>query len=171
MAETLFSTQDSDLLWDSVRDIRTAMLTTREADGTLRGRPMATQQVRTSDDGVSGVLWFFSRFDSEKAKEIENDSQVQVSYVDKGLARFVSISGIASLTQEKAKIDELWHDDLDQWFKDGKNDPSVALTRVAVASAEYWTGPESKVDKFIDHVKEKLSKPFEPHGRAKAEVL
>ncbi len=38
-----------------IKDIRIAMLTTQESDGTLRSRAMGTQQVE-----FDGDLWFFT---------------------------------------------------------------------------------------------------------------
>lgn len=43
-------------LGELITDIKFAMLTTVEQDGSLRSRPMATQQVE-----FDGDLWFFHR--------------------------------------------------------------------------------------------------------------
>ena len=46
---------------EMVGDARFAMLTTKEKDGTLRSRPMATMQLDSQ-----GNLWFFTSLSSPK---------------------------------------------------------------------------------------------------------
>ena len=41
-------------LWDKIEDVRVAMMTTIDDDGSLRSRPMWTQ-----GDDFDGTLWFF----------------------------------------------------------------------------------------------------------------
>ena len=60
-----------------IKDIKFAMLTTVEDDGSLRSRPMATQQAE-----FDGDLWFFTGASSAKVGEVQRDRQVNVSYVD-----------------------------------------------------------------------------------------
>ena len=49
-------------LAELIKDARFAMLTTVAPDGSLRSRPMATQEVE-----FDGDLWFFAYDDSDKA--------------------------------------------------------------------------------------------------------
>lgn len=53
-------------LGELTKDIKFAMLTTVEPDGSLRSRPMATQQVE-----FDGDLWFFTGASSHKVHEIK----------------------------------------------------------------------------------------------------
>ena len=55
-------------LSEMIKDIEIAMLTTAEPDGSLRSRPMATQQFE-----FDGDLWFFTRASSPKVDEIEHE--------------------------------------------------------------------------------------------------
>ena len=64
-------------LWDKIKDVRVAMLTTVEDDGSLRSRPMYTQQAE-----YSGELWFFTADDSEKVDEIRRERDVNLAYVE-----------------------------------------------------------------------------------------
>lgn len=127
-------------LWDKVKDIRIAMMTTVETDGSLRSRPMYTQEA----DSFNGELWFFTRDDSGKVKEITHDATVNLAYAEPDDQRYVSVSGRAHVVDDKAKEKELWNPALKAWF-DGLDDPKLTLIRVDAEDAEYWEGSGNKV--------------------------
>ncbi len=64
---------DFETLRDMIKDIRIAMLTTVDEDGTLRSRPMGTQDVESDGD-----LWFFTYDPSGKTEEVKRDQQVNL---------------------------------------------------------------------------------------------
>lgn len=80
-----------------IKDIRIAMLTTIDEEGHLRSRPMGTQQT-----DFDGDLWFFTGKSTEKVGEIQHEQRVNVSYSDPKGNSFVSISGTAKVTDDKA---------------------------------------------------------------------
>src|SRR4051812_46899190 len=91
-------------LGDLVKDIEYAMLTTREADGTLHSRPMKTEAIQSD-----GTLLFFTEGNSAKARELEAQPQVSVTYMGDGAACCVAIAGHARLRRDAAKMKELWN--------------------------------------------------------------
>lgn len=135
-------------LWDKIKDVRVAMLTTTEQDGSLRSRPMYTQQAE-----FDGDLWFFTADDSGKVAEIRVDSDVNLAYAEPKDSRYVSVSGKAELVKDRAKIDELWSPMLKAWFNGGKDDPHLALLRVRVSEAEYWDDTQSKMSQLFGMIK------------------
>lgn len=135
-------------LWDKIKDVRVAMLTTLEASGSLRSRPMYTQQAE-----FDGELWFFTSDTSGKVAEIEGDSDVNLAYAEPKDSLYVSVSGKAEIVHDRAKIDELWNPSLNAWFKGGKDDPHIALLRVRVTEAEYWDDDHSKMSQLFGMVK------------------
>lgn len=135
-------------LWDKIKDVRVAMMTTVEDDGSLRSRPMYTQQVE-----FDGELWFFTADDSSKVEEISREHQVNLSYAEPKNSRYVSVSGVAELVKDRSKIEELWSPMLKAWFNDGLDDPHLALLRVRVAGAEYWDDTSNKVSQLFGMVK------------------
>lgn len=114
-----------------VKDADIAILTTVNAHGQLVSRPLAVQ-----DTDFDGDLWFFTDDPSPKADEIRANPQVNVS-ISSGKG-YVSIAGTATLTKDRAKIDELWSASVKPWF-DGKDDPKIALIKVDGDTAEYWS--------------------------------
>jgi general stress protein 26 len=138
-------------LWEMIKSTQFAMLTT-EDDDQLRSRPMAASQ-----SSFDGVLWFFTKASSHKAEEVKTDHRVGVSYADPKLQNYVSMSGNATLVQDKASIDAHWSEILTTWFPGGKDDPDVALLRIDVTQAEYWDAPNSKMVHAYGYLKAKLT--------------
>ena len=120
------------LIGDKIKGIRIAMMTTVEADGTLRSRPMATQDME-----FDGTLWFFTLADAPKVGEIQSDQQVNLSYAKPDDERYVSISGTVQLVRDQQKVKDLWKPILKVWFANGENDPNLALLKVDATQAEY----------------------------------
>ena len=89
-------------LWDRIEGVRPTMMTTVEQDGTLRARPMWTQ-----GDSFDGSLWFFTADDAPKAEELERNPHVCLAYGKPDDDLFVSVSGRASIVNDRGKITEL----------------------------------------------------------------
>ena len=118
---------------EAIRGIRIAMMTTVCADGSLRSRPMATL-----DMDFDGTLWFFTRLDSSKVGEVADEGQVNLNFADPVQHRYVSLSGLATLSVDRQKIEELWSPDVEPWFPEGIQDSQLALLRIDVDKWEYW---------------------------------
>ncbi len=130
-------TEHTQKMWDMMKAINFAMLTT-EDDDHLRARPMVAAQ-----SGFDGTLWFFTRASSHKVGEVQQDHRVGVTYADPHKQDYVSLSGRAQLVRDKTAIDAHWGEAMRTWFPKGKDDPDIALLKVDVAMAEYWDAPNS----------------------------
>ena len=128
---------------DLVNEIKFAMLTTEEPDGTLRSRPMSTMQMEANGD-----LWFFTSQSSPKIGEAEQHRQVNLSYARIDKQDYVSISGLSEVVRDKAKMAQLWTPWIKPWFPDGLDDPDLVLLRVRITEAEYWDAPGSTVKRL-----------------------
>ncbi len=131
-----------------IEDIDFAMLTTIDTDGVLRSRPMSTQKAE-----FDGELWFFTSDRTHKTEEIERDSRVNVSYAEPKDNVYVSVSGAASISKDRAKMEELWNPILKAWFPDGLETPGICLLKVNVEQAEYWDSPSSTLVQVAGFVK------------------
>lgn len=120
-------------LRELIKDIDMAMLTTVDADGSLRSRPMSTQEAE-----FDGDLWFMTTIDTPKIAEIGRNSRVNVSYAKPDDQRYVSVSGTAQVVNDRAKVEELWSPVYKAFFPDGLDDPRLCLIKVTVEKAEYW---------------------------------
>lgn len=135
-------------LSEKIKDIKVAMVTTSTLEGDSRSRPMHTLEIK--DDGV---IWFLTSKESNKAKEIEANPIISLSYSDLNNNLYVSLSGVASLTDDQMKIDELWTEMFKAWFPAGKTDPNITLLRIDPTKAEYWDTPNSVISQIILVVK------------------
>ncbi|HUG52553.1 MAG TPA: pyridoxamine 5'-phosphate oxidase family protein [Vicinamibacteria bacterium] len=116
-----------------IKGSRIAMFTTVASDGRLRSRPMANLK-----RGFDGDLWFVTRSSAPKTEEIRDNQHVNVAYADPAEDQYVSISGLASLVRDPAKVQELWSRRLRDWFPAGKDDPELALIRIRIDRADVW---------------------------------
>ena len=83
--------------YDMVEDIETAMMTTRRADGHLESRAMANQK---RADGAD--LWFVTREGTGKLADLAHDPHVNLSYYKNSNREWVSVSGIATVSRDRA---------------------------------------------------------------------
>lgn len=123
-----------------IGDIKFAMLTTQEADGKLRSRPLSTLQI-----DAQGQLWFFTSISSPKMNEIAHNNNVSVNYAHPDKQDYVSISGAASVVRDREKMKQLWTPWIKPWFPEGLDDPDLVLLKVTVEEAEYWDAPGSAI--------------------------
>ena len=123
-----------------IKDVRICMMTTAASDGSFDSRPMATQEAE-----FDGTVWFLTRSESGKVSEIKNDAHVSLIYADPKNHNYVTAKGKAQVSQDKAKIHELWNPMFKAWFPEGEEDPHIAVLKVEVDEAEYWEASSSKL--------------------------
>ena len=131
--------QELEKLYSQIADIEIAMMTTRRADGHLQSRAMATQKRALGAD-----LWFVTLDTAPKLRDLDNDPHVNLSYYKDRTREWVSVSGVASVTRDRAKIHELYAPDWKMWFpkegdpRDGTpDDPRMVLIGVDVHAAVF----------------------------------
>jgi general stress protein 26 len=129
---TLTDSEKRDRLIELMGDFDTAMLVTRTEDGGLRSRPLS---IAHNEDDQTG-LYFSTAIDSPKARELEADPRVNVCMQDGH--RFVSVTGVARLVNDRVLIDKLWSEAWKIWFPEGKDDPSLCILKVEPSEAAYW---------------------------------
>ena len=114
---------------DRVDDVRVAMVTVVEADGSISTRPLTVQRI--CDDGTVEFL-------VERDAGWSSDGQAtDVSLVDEGRT-WVSVSGTSTYVDDRAAVEELW-DDITAQFFEGPAD--AALMRVDAITWSYWAAP------------------------------
>lgn len=128
-------------LWDMIKDIRFGMLTHRHADGGLHAHPLTTQNKAL---GEQGILYFFVSKATELGQRLQADGNVGVSYADAHKDTYVSITGRAVVSNDRAAKERLFNPMVKAWFPGGVDDPDLELIEVHVVHAEYWNVKESK---------------------------
>ena len=111
-----------------------AVLTYQSLAGALVSTPMVMQ-----DFEDPGTIWFITERSSDKVKALEADPRVNVSCSsNKG---WVSLSGTAHVSDDRAKLKELWDASAGAFMSGGPEDPDNVLLRIDGATAEYWESP------------------------------
>ena len=128
-----------DDLYELIDGIEVAMFTTRRADGYLVSRPMQVQERRTGSD-----LWFMTNIESHKLEELATDPHVNLGFYRDRTREWVSVSGTAIVSRDRALIEELYTPDWRAWLGDeggerdgGPGDPRIALVLIEAHSVTY----------------------------------
>lgn len=125
---------DESRVWDLIEKIGFCMLASRDGED-IRSRPMAAQVEREE-----GRILFLTDKDSFKEEEIARDPNVNLAFADPSGQDYVSLTGRAALSDDRARIRDLWSPAAKAWW-DGPDDPSIRLLSVAPKDAQYWEGP------------------------------
>jgi len=96
-------------------------------------RPMSVQDI---DD--EGNLWFLSAIDSHKNDELQSDASVRLYFQGSAHSDFLELNGIANVSQDREKIEELWQPVIKTWFTEGKDDPRITVIKVTPTDGYYW---------------------------------
>ena len=146
--------QKFEQLKELIEEIKVGMLTTEDADGTLRSRPV--QIVGVDEDAT---LWFFTSQSSAKVEEARAHGwRVNVSFANIAKTDYVSVSGHADIVRDRAKMKALYTRWIEVSFPKGLDDPDLALMRVQVEKAEYWDSPATAVGRLFALAKGLITK-------------
>lgn len=143
-----------------LKKIDIAMLTTVGKGGYLMSRPLSTQQAQFDGERV----WFFTEADSPKVAEIRRHPKVNLAYASEAKNIYVSLTGTARVSRDRAVTDALWTDAMKAFFPKGKDDPNLALLEVAVHSIEYWDGPGTWIGKAVSFIVARVTRNEEVMG-------
>lgn len=149
-------------IWKAIKDLRITMLTTHEG-GELVSRPMSSL-ARPED----GSIYFVTRMDA-KVGEIGQSSPVNLAYADTDKNLYVSVSGRAQTSQDRAKLRELWSLWVEAWLPEGPDGPDVALVTVTPEHAKIWDATSSKLI-YAGKVVKAVATQRPPDGGTIAEV-
>ena len=125
-------------IWSAIRRLRIAMLAT-QADDELVSRPMASL-VRPED----GRIYFVTKMDA-KVGDVGRAAPVNLAYADTAKNLYVSVSGMAETSQDRAKLRELWSMWVEAWLPEGPDGEDVALLTVTPTHAKIWDATSSRL--------------------------
>tara|TARA_R110002020_G_scaffold454898_1_gene670870 strand:+ start:1648 stop:2184 length:537 start_codon:yes stop_codon:yes gene_type:complete len=108
-------------------------VTSTSLNNSHKSRPMSVQK---TDD--AGNIWFLSAKDSMKNMEIAADTDVTLYFQGSSYSDFLELNGHAVITDDRAKIEELWDPTVKAWFTEGKDDPRISVIQFIPDSGYYW---------------------------------
>lgn len=130
--------RDIDRAWELIHKIGFAMLVTQDGDK-LRARPMSA-----SIDRDNNAIYFLTDARRHKDDEIARHPQINLSFAHPGDQKYVSVSGTATVTNDRAKIKQLFSTPAKAWW-DNADDPNIRVLKVDPQDAEFWDSPGSIV--------------------------
>lgn len=121
-------------VWRMMESMSFCMLASRDGED-IRARPMAAYVCREE-----GAVYFLTDAESAKDEEIEAEPNVNLSFADPSGHSYVSVTGRASVSNDRGKIRELWGTPAKAWW-DSPDDPSIRILKVTPKDAQYWDSP------------------------------
>lgn len=90
-------------------------------------------------DRDQSVLWFITADGTDLVKAVEGGPQQAVHVVSEGGDKlYARMEGTLELSNDKAKLDDIWNAVASSWFEDGKQDEDVRLLKLKLSTAEVW---------------------------------
>lgn len=129
---------DIDRAWNLMEEIGFAMLVTRDS-GKLRARPM-----RAFVERKGNAVYMLTDARRHKDEEIAHDPEINLSFADAGDQKYVSVTGTAAVSNDRAKIKELFSTPAKAWW-DSADDPNIRVLKVSPHDAEFWDTPGSVI--------------------------
>jgi general stress protein 26 len=127
-----------DRAWELMRKIGFAMLVARDGNK-LRARPMSAYPEREEN-----AIYFLTDARHHKDEEIKNNPDVNLSFADAGSQKYVSVTGSAAVSNDRAKIRELFSTAAKAWWGSA-DDPNIRVLKVSPDDAEFWDTPGSVI--------------------------
>lgn len=120
--------------WDLMKKIGFAMMVTRDGDK-MRARPMAAHIDRDAN-----AIYFLSDERRHKDEQIKQDPNMNLSFADASDQKYVSVSGTAIVSNDRAKIRDLFNTPAKAWW-DSAEDPNIRVLKFTPDDAEFWDSP------------------------------
>jgi general stress protein 26 len=126
-------TKSPDEVWDLIKDIRMALLVTKD-EGRLDARPMSA-----TAKPEEGCIYILANKGEDSDRQIQAQSEVILSF-QKGATTYIVVHGRAQASDDRAKIRQLWNAFDKAWW-DGPEDRRIRLLTIMPDRAEYWESP------------------------------
>ena len=129
---------DTDRAWDLMKKIGFAMLVTHDGNK-LRARPMSAYLERDEN-----AIYFLTDARRHKDEEIARNPGVNLSFANASDQKYVSITGTAVVSNDRAKIRELFSTPAKAWWSSAE-DPDIRVLKITPDDAEFWDSPGSVI--------------------------
>lgn len=123
-----------DRAWELMDKIRFALFTTWNGD------KQDQFPLSAIPDKDTGIVEFLVSQKSGRYAHLDQFPAVTLGFADTGGAKYVVVNGHAHLTNDRARIKELWSPFAKAWW-DSADDPDIRLLRVSPDRAEIWDAP------------------------------
>lgn len=137
--ENLYNDDAKKKIKEMAEDIDFTMMATNLKQTPLHMIPMSTKKV-----DEHGNIWFLSNKNSTHNQNLMNDPNLHLIYADKSDMQFLNVYGMATISTDRAIIEELYGKTDDAWFE-GKDDPNITAISVKPTETYYWDPKNNKL--------------------------
>ncbi len=141
--KNLFNREGIEKIKELTEEANITVFCTNLSNKPFSATPMAVQAVE--DDGA---IYYFSGKDSERNAHLRQDPATQIIVSNNSDYEYLSLYGTSTVSQDRAKIKELWSADAKVWFQDGPEDPNLTLIRFEPTDGYYWDNKHGKLVAF-----------------------
>jgi general stress protein 26 len=110
------------------------MMTTIDNNGEINSRPM----LQNKEAEYDGYLYFFSREDTRKVRDLNDIPTISLTYQDKENTMFLQAHGEGEIVHSPAEMAPHWDKKLDTWWHEREYTPGMCMMRVKVSWLRYW---------------------------------
>lgn len=153
--------QPEEQLWSELSHVRAGMLG-------IEGSHRHMQPMAHMADKDGGRLWFFTSKSGDVFQEMGGGAHAHFCVIGGSQAYHACLRGHLHESRDRAKIDELWNDMAEAWWK-SKDDPDVALLEYDLIDAAIWASTQNPV-KFAWEIQRAKDSEKEPDIGARAHV-
>lgn len=124
----------------SLTESKTCLFCTYTDSYNFESRPMTTMGV-----DENGTMWYLCSKDSDIAKQVEKQSNVDILYADTGSNDYLALKGKGTVGRDQAAIDKYWSAFAKAYFDDGKDDSNIRTIKVEPDRGHYWESKDGKI--------------------------
>jgi general stress protein 26 len=128
------TTSDTARVWELAEKISVAMIASWDGKN-LHSRPMSAHIQRDEN-----TFYFLTDKTDKKTQDLKQYPTVCMAFGDASDMKYVSITGEASVSDDRAKIKQLWTTWAKAWW-DSPDDPNICVLKIVPTQAEYWDTP------------------------------
>lgn len=123
-----------DRVWELAERIGVAMFVTWDGEN-QRARPLAAHIEKEE-----GAVYFLTDVHGAKDDQVEEFPHVSVNFADHKRSKYVALSGVATVLNDREKIKDLWSPFAKAWW-DSPEDPAIRVIKLVPKDAEFWDSP------------------------------
>lgn len=125
-------------VWELVEKIGICMLANWDGEE-LRSRPMAAH-ARPDENAI----YFLTDVRHHSDEDIQRYPKICLAFSEAGDQKYVSLSGDAKTSNDRALVKELWSTFARAWW-DSPDDPNIRVLAFSPDEAQYWDAPGTTV--------------------------
>jgi len=124
--------------WELMKKIQFTLFTTWD------GSKQAQWPLTANAEKDEGAVYFLVGEAGTKYEHLDEFPAVTLGFADPGASKYVVVNGQAAISNDRAKIKELWSPFAKAWW-DSADDPDIRLLTVTPDRAEIWDSPNKLV--------------------------